>query len=725
MSHAFFLASTGAGAGLTTVSLGLVRALDRLGIRTSFYKPFAQLHDGDHGPERSTLLSEHMTGIKPPQPISLRRAESLLGSGKLGQLMEEVVALYQQSARHADVVIIEGLVADSHAGYATRLNVAVSKALDAEVILVAKPEPDLEEYIDISANAFSDDNGTALIATILNKVGMPNDEQPALLLADGLQSDTSHLIVLESEVLPIEPQQQAGIATEKRAPVHPMCQMLSKKPFHFIGGIPWQHPLTALRMCDVADYLGAEVLNEGYLKERRVQRMELCARTLVNTLSVYQPHTLLIFPGDRDDVFVAACMSAMNGVRLAGILLTGGIRPNPRILALCNQAIQTGIPLLLVEGTSFQTAAKLVNMPPEVAADDFDLIDQAMDHVADHLDADWLKTRCAIERKPRLSPAAFRYQLIQQAVQAKRRIVLPEGEEPRTIMAAYQCQQRGIAQCILLGDPERIHMAAASQGITLQDVTIINQADVIEEYIEPMVALRQHKGMTRAIAKDQLQSRVALGTMMLAMDDVDGLVAGALHSTANTVRPAFQLIGTNASAKLVSSIFFMCLPDQVVVYGDCAINPDPNAEQLADIAIQSADSASRFGLDSRVAMISYSTGESGTGLDVDKVRQATEMVRQRRPDLLVDGPLQYDAAAITSVGKSKAPDSKVAGKANVFVFPDLNTGNTTYKAVQRSANVVSIGPMLQGLRKPVNDLSRGATVEDIVYTIALTAIQAG
>jgi len=724
MSHAFFLASTGAGAGLTTVSLGLVRALDRLGIRTSFYKPFAQLHDGDHGPERSTYLIEHMTGIKPPQPISLRRAESLLGSGKLGLLMEEVVALYQQSARHADVVIIEGLVADSHAGYATRLNVAISKALDAEVILVAKPEPDLEEYIDISANAFSGNNGTALIGTILNKVGMPNDEQPTLLVADALQSDASQSLAAQSlSAQPLALQSHADDRNQQTE--HPMCHMLSKKPFHFIGAIAWQHSLTALRMCDVAAYLDAEVLNEGYLQERRVERMELCARTLVNTLSVYQPHTLLIFPGDRDDVFVAACMSAMNGVRLAGILLTGGLKPNPRILTLCTQALQTGIPLLLVDGTSFQTAAKLINMPPEIAADDFDLVNQAMDHVADHLDAGWLKTRCAIERKPRLSPAAFRYQLIQLASQTKRRIVLPEGEEPRTIMAAYQCQQRGIAQCILLGDPERIHQTAASQGIALQGVTIINQADVIEEYIEPMVALRQHKGMTRAIAKDQLHSRIALGTMMLAMDDVDGLVAGALHSTANTVRPAFQLIGTSEAAELVSSIFFMCLPDQVVVYGDCAINPDPNAEQLADIAIQSADSASRFGLEPRVAMISYSTGESGTGIDVDKVRQATNIVRQRRPDLLVDGPLQYDAAAITSVGKSKAPDSLVAGKANVFVFPDLNTGNTTYKAVQRSANVVSIGPMLQGLRKPVNDLSRGATVEDIVYTIALTAIQAG
>jgi len=704
MSHAFMLVSTGAGAGLTTVSLGMVRALDRLGIHTGFYKPVAQLHDGDHGPERSTQLIEHITGIQAPRPISLRRATSMLGAGTDDLLMEEVVAQFRQCARHADIVIIEGLVADGHAGYATRLNAAIARALDAEVILVGKPEADLDDYIDIAANAFGDANGTALIGTILNKLGAPVEGNPAMQ-ADTLQS-------LEDAAI--------QDATNK------LCVAMSGKPFHFIGGIPWQTPLIALRMVDIAEYLGAEILQAGELQHRRVQRIEVCARTVANTLSVYQPHTLLIFPGDRDDVFIAACMSAMNGVPLAGILLTGDMNPNPRIMALCAQALQTGIPVLKVRSSSYQTAARLAQMPTEVAADDYELIDQAMDHVADHLDADWLKARCAIERTPRLSPAAFRYQLIQQAVQASRRIVLPEGDEPRTVMAAWQCAQRKIAHCILLGDPDKIHQVATSQGIELdKGISIINPEEVRQRYIEPMVALRQHKGLNAQMAEDQLQDTVVLGTMMLALDEVDGLVSGALHTTANTVRPAFQLIGTRENAKLVSSIFFMCLPAEVVVYGDCAINPEPNAEELADIATQSADSARRFGLEPRVAMISYSTGESGTGSDVEKVRDATALVRLLRPDLVVDGPLQYDAASVASVGRSKAPKSKVAGKANVFIFPDLNTGNTTYKAVQRSAHVVSIGPMLQGLRKPVNDLSRGANVEDIVYTIALTAIQAG
>lgn len=706
MSHAFLLVSTGAGAGLTTVSLGLVRALDRMGIHTGFCKPIAQLHDGDHGPERSTQLIEHVMNISPPHPISLRRATALLGTEQEGLLMEEVIALYRHSTRHADVVIIEGLVADGHAGYATRLNADVARALDAEVILVGKPESDLDEYIDIAASAFGDSNGTALIGIILNKVGMAG-EGHAVLQADALQSGSEKLNQGESSASAKSPD-------------------LTGKPFHFIGAIPWQATLISPRMSDVADYLSAKTLYPGEIAQRRVERIEVCARTVANTLSVYQPHTLLIFPGDRDDVFIAACMSAMNGVPLAGILLTGGLQPHPRVIALCAQSIETGIPILLVETSSYQTAAQLAQMPAEVAVNDYQLIDRAMDHVANHLDADWLKARCAIERQPRLSPAAFRYQLIQQASEGNRRIVLPEGDEPRTVMAAYQCRKRQIAQCILLGNPAKIHQVASSQGIVLDEGTIIiDPATVRERYIDPMVVLRQHKGMNRQMAEDQLQARIVLGTMMLAMGEVDGLVAGALHSTANTVRPAFQLIGTSASAKLVSSVFFMCLPDQVVVYGDCAINPDPDAEQLADIAIQSADSARRFGLDPRVAMISYSTGESGMGLEVDKVREATRIVRERRPELLVDGPLQYDAAAIVSVGQSKAPESRVAGKANVFIFPDLNTGNTTYKAVQRNAHVVSIGPMLQGLCKPVNDLSRGASVEDIVYTIALTAIQAG
>ncbi len=314
---------------------------------------------------------------------------------------------------------------------------------------------------------------------------------------------------------------------------------------------------------------------------------------------------------------------------------------------------------------------------------------------------------------------------MQLARAADKRIVLPEGDEPRTVQAAAICQRKGIARCVLLGEPARIRHVAEVQGIVLPpDVEIIDPASVRTRYVEPMTALRRAKGLTAAQAEEQLEDNVVLGTMMLAVNDVDGLVSGAVHTTANTIRPALQLIRTAPGVTIVSSIFFMLLPNEVLVYGDCAVNPDPTDAELADIAIQSADSARAFGIEPRVAMISYSTGTSGSGADVDKVVRALALVRARRPDLQIDGPLQYDAASVESVGRQKAPGSLVAGRANVFIFPDLNTGNTTYKAVQRAAHVVSVGPMLQGLRKPVNDLSRGALVEDIVYTIALTAIQA-
>lgn len=329
-----------------------------------------------------------------------------------------------------------------------------------------------------------------------------------------------------------------------------------------------------------------------------------------------------------------------------------------------------------------------------------------------------------IKHSTSLSPSAFRVALVNKAQAAKKRIVLPEGDEPRTVEAANICQTRGIAQCILLAKRENVEKVASGLGIRLSsELQIIDPDSIREQYVAPMVERRQGKTDEQA-AREQLQDTVVLGTMMLQMGDVDGLVSGAIHTTANTIRPAFQLIKTAPQYSLVSSAFFMLLPEQVLVYADCAVNPNPNAEELAEIAIQTAESARAFGIEPKVAMISYSTGTSGAGVDVDLVAKATEIVRTREPSLAVDGPLQYDAATVPSVGKSKAPNSPVAGCANVFIFPSLSVGNALYKAVQRSANVLSVGPMLQGLNKPVNDLSRGCLMQDIVYTIALTAIQA-
>ncbi|MDQ6963350.1 MAG: phosphate acyltransferase, partial [Mariprofundales bacterium] len=483
MSHVFLLVSTGAGAGLTTITLGMVRALDQLGIRTGFCKPVAQLHDGDPGPERSTQLIKKMTAITPPDPIALSRVKAMLGAGQEELLMEQVIQLYHMSAEGSDVVIVEGLVADGHAGYATRLNTAIAHALDAEVLLVSKPEEDLERSIDIAAHLFGDANGTALIGVIVNKIGVPEADPSSL---DG----ASHTLS----------------PTQSDDAVNMVRQRLANSSFHLVAAIPWQANLLAPRTCDIADYLHAEILHAGEMGSRRVEHVALCARTLANTLSVYRPHTLLIFPGDRDDVFVTACMAALNGVALAGILLTGGLQPSQTVMELCAQAFKTGLPLLLVPHDSFYTAAKVSGRPTEVAVDDLDLIDKGTNHIVSCLDSGWLKRRCAIERHARLSPAAFRYQLIQQASQLQRTIVLPEGDEARTIMAAHHCQQRRVAHCVLLGNPEQIHQAAASQGVVLDGgVTIIDPESVRNRYIEPMVKLRQHRGMTSQIAEDQLQ----------------------------------------------------------------------------------------------------------------------------------------------------------------------------------------------------------------------------
>ena len=396
-----------------------------------------------------------------------------------------------------------------------------------------------------------------------------------------------------------------------------------------------------------------------------------------------------------------------------------------KVKRFCRQAMQTGLPIIIVKNDSYRTAIQLQNLNLNVPLDDIDRIEAVKNHVAEHINKKWISTLIEKEFEKQMSPSAFRYLLTEKARKANKRIVLPEGEDPRTIEAATICANRGIAHCILLGNKKEIERVAKHQGLQLptKNFEIISPKKIKNKYVTPMVKLREHKGMTKLIAKEQLQDNVVLGTMMLSQGDVDGLVSGAIHTTANTIRPALQLIKTPKGVKIVSSIFFMCMPEQVLVYGDCAVNPNPNAEELADIAIQSADSAKAFDITPRVAMISYSTGKSGQGIDVEKVTKATEIVKEKRPDIIIDGPLQYDAALIEKVAKKKAPNSPVAGKATVFIFPDLNTGNTTYKAVQRSADVLSIGPMLQGLKKPVNDLSRGATVDDIVYTIAITAIQ--
>jgi phosphate acetyltransferase len=693
MRHAFFLAPAGSGVGLTTVALGLVNALDRKGVRVGFFKPIAQETEGDSGPERSTHFIRATTTLQPADPIPLAIATKTISERGMDELMSQVIGAYGASTASADLVVVEGLLPALSDSYLGVVNHGLVATLNAEVILVAsqahKSIEQLDDQIEYAAKTFG--GVEKILGVIINRY-------------------------------PVKKPPTADNLIER---VRSESKLFQRRQLELISVIPEDRDLTFCRTVDIQRHLSAEVLHAGEMERRRVKVTHLLARTVPNLLHTFAPGAILVTPADRSDVVVAVGMAALSHIPVAGLILTGDTEPEERILRFCRPALETGLPLLRVRTNSYDTATRLYQLSAAVAADDLERIKDAIDHVAQTLDTDWLISHSKKEFDFRLSPAAFLYQLTEKARAAKKRIVLPEGAEPRTVKAAAICARRGIAHCVLLADPPEVQEVAQRQDVELPDnLEILDPTIVRRNYVKPLFEARKHKGLSMEMAASQLEDNVVLGTMMLFLGEVDGLVSGAIHSTANTIRPALQIIKAKANAKAVSSIFFMCLPEQVLVYGDCAVIPDPDAETLADIAIQSADSAAAFGIPPKVAMISYSTGESGSGADVDKVREATKLAQEKRPDLVIDGPLQYDAAFMPDVAKTKAPNSPVAGRATVFIFPDLNTGNTTYKAVQRSANVISIGPMLQGLKRPVNDLSRGALVDDIVYTIALTAVQA-
>jgi len=700
MKTTFFLSPSSTDAGLTTVSLGLGRALQRRGVVVAFVKPIAQQHPNAKGGERSRAYAEAALGIRPAEPIPYAEAADALHNGRVQDVMERVIAVFEASTQEADVAVVEGLIVNEGDLASARLNQAIARALDARVLLVDAffdgDTASLQSRLRVAASGYASGSGKRVVGCILNKA---------------------------------EP---AKFGPTREAWLHGLDRLRKEVPdfrdgvFQLVGCIPKSASLLSYRTLDVARHLDAGVMMKGEMENRRVLAVKMLARTVANLYDTFTPGALLLTPADRDDVLMATSLAAIKGIPIAGLVLTGcdTIEPNAMIRDLCSPAADSGLPVLLASGSSYRVINEIGNLTNEIPIDDLERLEATLEFIARHIDCSWLVEKgIESEFEVRLSPPAFRFRLAERARAANRRILLPEGDEPRTIAAAISCAQRGIARCVLIGDPEEI--MAKADGVELPDgIEIINPEAIRHRYVAPLVEMRRHKGLSEAMAAELLEDHVYLATVMLAMDEADGMVSGAVHSTASTIRPALQLIRTSPEAKVVSSVFFMCLPDQVLVYGDCAVNPNPDAETLADIAVRSAESAEQFGITPRVAMISYSTGESAGGDEVEKVRKATQLAREMRPDLLIDGPLQYDAAAIPEIARKKAPQSLVAGNATVFIFPDLNTGNTTYKAVQRSARVVSVGPVLQGLRKPVNDLSRGALVDDIIYTIAITAVQA-
>lgn len=690
MKHIFFLAAAGVNSGLTSISLGVFRALDRRGIRVGFCKPISQnlIPEGELDP--SISLIKATTGFEPADPLALDEAERYVRENNIDDLMERVVGLVNENSEDIDVLVVEGLLPTDQNSSLGEINKAMAQALSADVIVVnsvkGRSLSEVNEDIELTASLYGGTRAPRVVGCILNKV-----EGDKVAMAERVGRE---------------------------------CSVFEEEGFRLLGCVPWNPDLPSVRVSDVARHLNATIINAGEMERRRVKSVALSARNISHILYIFDGGRLIVSPIDRLDILITAAYKTLDNIPIAGIVLTSGTELAPEVMDACRPAFAKGLPVLAVESHSFETATALSRISSAIPADDIERFNTTLEFIARNLDAGILQSRVDADLEIRLSPAAFRHELSKRARLANKRIILPEGNEPRTITAAAICQERGLARCVLVGNVEEVTRVANSIDVSLDGIEIIDPGEVRERYVPELMEMRKHKKLSEKAASEALEDNVMLGTVMLALDEVDGLVSGAVHSTANTIRPALQIIKTGPNAKAVSSVFFMCLPDQVLVYGDCAVIPDPDKEVLADIAIQSANSATSFGITPRVALISYSTGESGSGADVEKVREATALAQSIRPDLLIDGPLQYDAAAVAAVAKTKAPDSPVAGQATVFVFPDLNTGNTTYKAVQRSANVTSIGPVLQGLRKPVNDLSRGALVDDIVYTIAITAVQA-
>jgi len=493
--------------------------------------------------------------------------------------------------------------------------------------------------------------------------------------------------------------------------------------------LPAEPLLVAPSVADLQQAVnGTLIKGDEALLGREVMSVLVAGMTAEHVLERLTDAMAVITPGDRSDVVLAvvSAHAAEGFPSLSAIVLNGGLELHPSIAALVS-GLGLRLPIVATALGTFETASAVASARGRVTATSQRKIDTALALVDKYVDIGDLLAQLAIPIPTVTTPQMFEYQLLDRARSHRKRIVLPEGNDDRILKAAGRLLQRGVADLTILGDEAEIRPRAAELGVDLDAATVLNPrtSELCDQFAEQYAQLRKRKGVTVEQAREIIHDVSYFGTMLVHNDIVDGMVSGAVHTTAHTVRPAFEIIKTQRDVSTVSSIFLMCLADRVLAYGDCAIVPDPTSEQLADIAISSARTAAQFGIDPRVAMLSYSTGSSGIGTDVDKVRTATELVRKRAPDLLVEGPIQYDAAVEPSVAATKMPDSPVAGRATVLIFPDLNTGNNTYKAVQRSAGAVAIGPVLQGLNKPVNDLSRGALVSDIVNTVAITAIQAG
>lgn len=694
MSNAIYIASTEPYCGKTLIALGLTNMLSGKAKKIAYFKPVINEPPSKGKDIHIQTIAAHFELSVPYEDMFVFTRDEVLqhrSNGNTAFVIDKIIAQYKKLEETHDFVLVEGTdFMGEGLAFEFDANISIARNLGIPAILIMNASGNNVD--EIANNILSNyksfaDKEVQVLAIVANKVNSLIREDLNTLLC-------------------------------KRLPKDVLCST-----------IPTNKNLGNPTMKEICDVVNGKVLFGQNLLTNQVDHEIVGAMQLRNCLLRLKENTLIITPGDRGDIILAALQANLskNYPKIAGLILTGGLEPEAPIIQLI-EGLQTVVPIIQVETGTFETVNLVGSTQSSIYPDNKEKIELAIATFDQFIDAKAFEDKLITFQQEGITPRMFQYQLLKRAKSNKKHIVLPEGNDDRVITAAAQLIKKDVVELTILGKEDEIKNTIIRLNLSFNtnDVHIVDPATspYFEEYANTLYELRKSKNVSLEMAKDLMTDVSYFGTMMVYKGHADGMVSGALHTTQHTIRPALQFVKTKPNVSTVSSVFFMCLPDRVCVFGDCAVNPNPTSEQLAEIAISSAESSLMFGLEPRVAMLSYSSGSSGEGVDVDKVRRATEIIKQQRPDIKVEGPIQYDAAVDPVVGKQKMPNSLVAGQASVLVFPDLNTGNNTYKAVQRETGALAIGPMLQGLNKPVNDLSRGCTIDDIFNTVVITAIQA-
>lgn len=693
MSKGIYVATIEPNSGKSVVVLGLMRMLLGKTAKVGYFRPIIDdLEVGEMDNHINTVLSHFEININYKKAFAFTRNQvlNLYNQGKSGEVIDEIIRKYKYLEDRFDFVLVEGTdFSHENSSLELDINMLISKNLSLPVIIVTRGDSDdlksIVDNVQLAYDTFKQEVDVLSIMT--NKVSQEYLDELKQLLKKRIDNDTDITVI-------------------------PIIQSLSSPTIKEI-----------IKALDGRVIFGKDLLNN------LTENFSVGAMQLRNYLTHLKENALVITPGDRADIILGALQAniSKNYPKISGIVLTGGLLPEEPILKLID-GLSSVVPIISVQGGTYHVTNSIGTIRPRIYAENTEKITTSIATFEKHVDTDKLAEKLITFQSEIFTPRMFQYNLLQRALKDKKHIVLPEGYDERVLRAAYRLINAHVVDITLIGEEDKIKERIDKLDIPLDlnEVNIVSptKSPYFEDYVNTFYELRKHKNVNLEMARDAMADVSYFGTMMIYKGHADGMVSGAVHTTQHTLRPALQFIKTKPGVNIVSSIFFMCLEDRISVFGDCAINPNPNAAELAEIAISSAKTARDFGIDPKVAMLSYSSGASGKGADVEKVREATEIVKKQAPEIKIEGPIQYDAAVDLRIGKSKMPDSEVAGHASVLIFPDLNTGNNTYKAVQRETGALAIGPVLQGLNKPVNDLSRGCTVDDIYSTVIITAIQA-